>query len=301
MRDSQSLSPDSQPALWTLADSWIWARLQSLLRDVNRLFESYQFGEAGRQIYDFFWGEFADWYVEIAKLQLEQGGERALSTAETLVRVLDISLRILHPFTPFVTEELWGFLKAAVADSPLNDNLQSEALIVAHWPEPRPLEDWEAEKVKDFTLIQELVRAIRNTRSEMGVKPGQKVPAILAAQNHAELLGEQAATIAILAGLDTQSLTIGGTLASKPEGHIALVVGPVEVYLPLAGLVDTNEERARLEKDLTETTAQIERLEKLLASSFAEKAPATVVQKERERLAAFQETAEKLRGQLGSL
>jgi valyl-tRNA synthetase len=299
--NSPSRIPDGQPTPWTLADSWIWARLQSLIREVNRLFETYQYGEAGRQVYEFFWGEFADWYVEIAKLQLEQDGKRAVRTAETLVRVLDASLRLLHPFVPFVTEELWGFLKAAVAESPLDYKLQDDALIIARWPEPRPPEDWEAEKVTDFTLIQEVVRAIRNLRSEKGVKPGLKVPATFAAQSQAALLGEQATTIAALAGLDTRELTIVETLESKPQGHIALVVGTVEVYLPLAGLVDAGEERARLEKDLADAETQIQRLQSLLSGSFAEKAPGAVVQKERDRLVAFQQTAEKLRGQLESL
>ncbi len=271
------------------------------MRDVNRLFENYQYGEAGRQIYDFFWSEFADWYVEIAKLQLEEGGARARNTAKTLARVLDTSLRLLHPFVPFVTEELWGFLKAALAAGPLDYQLTEAALIVARWPEPRPEEGWEVDKVADFSLIQELVRAIRNLRSEKGVKPGRRVPATLVSQEYRALLGEQAATIAQLAGLDAQALTIVKSLAAKPQGHIALVVGPVEVYLPLAGLVDASEERARLEKDLAETTSQIERLEKLLASSFAEKAPAAVVQKEREKLATYQQTAEKLRSQLAGL
>ena len=115
---SQVPAAPAGPPDWTLADSWIWARLQGLVRDVDRLFSTYQYGEAGRQIYDFFWSEFADWYLEIAKLQIAesikgagQGGDRAFYTAYTLVRVLDASLRLLHPFTPFVTEELWGHLK----------------------------------------------------------------------------------------------------------------------------------------------------------------------------------------------
>ena len=87
------------------------------MRDVERLFAVHQYGEAGRQIYDFFWGEFADWYVEIAKLQLAEGGDRAFYTAQTLARVLDTCLRLLHPFTPFVTEELWGHLKARLRRS----------------------------------------------------------------------------------------------------------------------------------------------------------------------------------------
>jgi valyl-tRNA synthetase len=96
---------------WTLADSWIWARLQAVIREVERLFASHQYGEAGRQVYDFFWADFADWYLEIAKLQLAEGGDRAHATAHTLARVLDTCLRLLHPFTPYVTEEMWGHLK----------------------------------------------------------------------------------------------------------------------------------------------------------------------------------------------
>jgi valyl-tRNA synthetase len=288
---------------WTLADSWIWARLQALVRDVERLFQNFQYGEAGRQIYEFFWGDFADWYVEIAKLQLNQGGWRAFYTASTLGRVLDISLRLLHPFTPFVTEELWGHLKRAVLDSPLAflGADWTEALMITPWPEPRPEEAWEAEKTADFALIQELVRAVRNLRAEKGVRPGRRIPATLVSASAATILRQQAAAIAALAGVDAQALAIQESLAAKPEGHVALVVGPVEVYLPLAGLVDPAEERARLEKDLGEARAQIERLERLLGGPFAEKAPADVVQKERDKLAAYQETATKLESQLDAL
>jgi len=286
---------------WTLADSWIWARMQNLIRDVERLFQNYQYGEAGRQIYDFFWSEFADWYLEIAKLQIVEGGDRAFFTAYTLVRVLDLSLRLLHPFTPFVTEELWGHLKRAATDH--SDELAPKdgweaALIVARWPEPQDKEEWEAEKVADFSLIVDVVRAIRNLRSEKNVKPDRRIPALLVSEEHAVVLEHQSNTIAALARLDRESMTILKSLDEKPDGHIALIVSSVEVYLPLAGLVDISEERARLEKDLAETQSQIDRLEKLLSSPFAEKAPKAVVQKERDKLTIYQETAEKLRTQL---
>jgi len=288
---------------WTLADSWIWARLQTLVRDVERLFQSLQYGEAGRQIYEFFWGDLADWYVEIAKLQLNQGNERAIRTAYALVRILDTSLRLLHPFTPFVTEDLWGHLKKAVQSSPLGAVLNDwpEALIIAPWPMPRAEEGWEAQSASDFNLVQEIVRAIRNIRSEKNVKLGRRIPAILVSQSTAALLGAQSPAIAALAGLDLENLQILESIAAKPEGHIALVVGPVEIFLPLAGMIDSQEEHARLEKELASIQEQITRLETLLSGSFAEKAPPTVVQKEREKLAAYIETAEKLRGQLASI
>ncbi len=291
------------PAPWTLADSWIWAQLQSLIRSVNRLFGNHQYGEAGRQIYDFFWGDFADWYLEIAKRQLAEGGERATITTDTLVRVLDNSLRLLHPFTPFVTEELWGHLRAAVLASPLAPVAEAwpEALITASWPEPRPEESWEKPKSSDFALVQEIVRAIRNLRAEKNVKPGTRIPAIIAAGEKTPVIKAQAATIAALARLDETQVSIYKTMKSKPGGHIALVVGPVEIYLPLTGLIDIAEEQARLRKDLEEAESQIARLEKLLNSPFAEKAPPPVVQKERHKLAVYKETARKIRSQLENL
>jgi valyl-tRNA synthetase len=297
-----SQSPDSSSLItWSLADSWIWARLQQLVRDVERLFQTYQFGEAGRQIYDFFWSDFADWYVETAKLQMQKEETRT-QTVETLVRVLDISLRLLHPFTPFVTEELWGHLRRAVGQNSILSHLAkewTEALIVAPWPEPRGPEGWEETKLADFALVQEIIRSIRNLRAEKKVSPAKRLPATIVGGAGTELLKEQAEVIASLSGLDYSLLSILGSLDSKPEDAIALVVGSVEVHVPLSGMVDMDEERTRLEKELSSLQVQIERLEKLLASDFASKAPAAVVQKEREKLAAFRETAEKLKAQLG--
>ncbi len=298
-----TVAPSGDPK-WTLADSWIWARLQTIIRDVERLFQNYQYGEAGRQIYDFFWGDFADWYVEIAKLQLAQGGDLAFYTALTLTRVLDLSLRMLHPFIPFITEELWGHLKDAAkacSNHLAPGGSWPEALIVAPWPEPRQDEGWEAEKVASFITLQEVVRAIRNLRSEKNVKPGRQIPAILASKTHVDVLKELFTPITALAQLDSSSTKILEQVDGKPEGHITLIVGPVEIYLPLAGLIDIQEEQARLEKELAGAQAQIERLQNLLSGAFAQKAPPDVVQKERDKLAAFQDTAAKLQEQLQAM
>jgi valyl-tRNA synthetase len=296
-------TPDQKPE-WSLADSWIWARLQTLVRDVERLFTGFQYGEAGRQIYEFFWNDFADWYLEIAKLQLNEGGDKAFYTARTLVQVMDISLRLLHPFTPFITEELWGHLKAAsIAYSPHFGPRGGwpEALIIAPFPEPQPAENWEAEKIGQFMLIQDIVRAIRNLRAEKQVKPSQRIPAVIAAESFSTLLSNQINIIAALAGLDRDHLEILPSLEKKPEGHIALVVSGVEIYLPLAGLVDISEEQERLQKDLAEVEVQIKRLQNLLSSPFAQKAPTEVVQKEKDRLNSFLDNADKLKSQLKSM
>ena len=290
----------SEKAEYSLADSWIWARLQQLVRDVERQFQNFQYGQAGQQIYDFIWSDFADWYVEIAKLELAEGGARAARAADTLARVFDISLRLLHPFTPFVTEEIWGHLRSALRETSLNDISTDwpNALIVAKWPEPRPIEGWEADKIADFELIQEIVRAIRNLRAEKNAAPSKKIAAQVAAGAKTDLIKEQAAVIASLAGLDNSLFSIHESLAGKPADSTALVIGSVEIYLPLAGMVDLAEEKTRLEKELKEAESHIERLEKLLSSDFANKAPAALVQKEREKLEGYKDTAQKIKAQL---
>jgi len=286
---------------WTLADSWIWARYKSLLAEGNRLFEGYQFGEAGRQIYEFFWGEFADWYIEIAKMQLAEGGDRAFYTAHALLRILDGCLRLLHPFTPYVTEELWGHLKAAAsAHSPAFDPKGGwpEALIIADWPEPLPLEGWEEEMTGKFNLIMEVVKAIRNLRAEKKIQPGKLITATIVAGKRTDEIKQQARTIQVLAHLDPASFTITDHVDQKPEKQVSLVVSGLEIYLPLENLVDLGSDRDRLEKELASINSQIERLRGLLESDFAAKAPSQVVEKERMKLIDYQETAKKLREQL---
>jgi valyl-tRNA synthetase len=171
-------------------------------------------------------------------------------------------------------------------------------LIVARWPEPRPLEGWEQAKIADFGLIQEIVRAVRNLRAEKNVPPSKKVAASIAAGDKTGLLTEQSTVIAALAGLNESELTLAESLKDKPKDAAALVVGSVEIYLPLAGMVDLAGEKSRLEKELKEAESHIERLEKLLAGDFASKAPAPLVQKERDKLAGYKNTAEKIKAQL---
>ncbi len=300
--DKVKAAPNSEPE-WTLADSWVWARVQQLVRDVERLFQSYQYGEAGRQIYDFFWSEFADWYLEIAKLQINEGDDRAYYTASTLVRVVDLCLRMLHPFIPFITEEVWGHLRTTLKASPLSSLASDwpEALIISPWPEPRPPEGWEKDIIANFSLLQESIRSIRNIRAEKNVKPGKLIPASLSAGDKTGIFSQHKNVIAALAQLDPGKFTLSATPPAKQEQDIVLAIGAVEIHLPLEGLVDLDEEQTRLNDALLEAQQQAARLEKLLASSFAERAPADIVQKERHKLASYQETVKKLRKQLDAL
>jgi valyl-tRNA synthetase len=298
-------APQADPE-WTLADGWIWARVNELIERVDRLFESYQYGEAGRQIYDFFWSEFADWYLEIAKLQLKSGGDRAFYTVDLALRVYDYCLRMLHPFTPFVTEEMWQRLKSAAQHR--SPKLIPErgpwetALIAADWPTAGAAQGWEADCIISFDRMREVIRSIRNARAEMNVKPGQRIAAVMASTPEiAHELGHETTMLANLAGIDENQLTIEATESGhheKPADHIALVAGPIEIFLPLADIVDPEAEQARLRNELQEAEGQIVRLEKLLGGAFAQKAPEQIVAAEREKLAGFKDKTTKLRSQL---
>jgi valyl-tRNA synthetase len=290
---------------WTSADRWIRARLRAVIRDVEYLFQTFQYGEAGRQIYDFFWSEYADWYVEIAKLQLAEGGDRAHYTAHVLAQVLDTVLRLLHPFAPFVTEELWGHLKrASMERSSLYtpDKGWEEALILAHWPMPEGELDWEKSGISEFTFVQDVIRTIRNLRAENRVTPGKRIPAALVAgKENLTILKSQARMISSLAHLEPSELSFMETAPEKTAGQVSMVVSGVEIYLFLAEMVDVASEQKRLQKELENMQSQVTRLEKLLASDFANKAPAAVVEKERQKLATFKESEAKLHDQLEAL
>ena len=293
-----SVEATTEKVNWTLADSWIWARLQVLVRDVERMFQTFQYGQAGQMIYDFLWSDFADWYLEIAKIQLAEGGARAYWTADTLLRVFDTVLRLLHPFTPFVTEEMWQHLKKAAQGSVLAKDVSAwpAVLMMAKWPETKEPEGWEDGKISSFEQVQEIIRAIRNVRSEKNVKPSLRLAAVFV--DESGLVKTEEKLICVLAGLDPAKVTTHTSLAEAPEGYTALIAGKVEIHLPLADMVDSEEEKARLSKELSEVESHIERLEKLLSSDFGKKAPPAVVAKENEKLANYKETAAKIKAQL---
>jgi valyl-tRNA synthetase len=296
-------APGQAPEL-TPADRWITARQARLEREVDRLLGSYQFGEAGRQVYEFFWSEFADWYLEVGKLQLDLGGERAWLTAKIMVEVLDTCLRLLHPFTPFVTESLWGHLKAARQAQAKGFGPQAgweDALIVAGWPEAPAETDGEEEDIQAFEDVMAVIRAVRNLRSERGVEPSRQIAAMIQAGDQTELFESQRQTLCALAHIDADRLDIRERLDRVPEHAIPLVVGTAEIFLPSAELFDVDVERRRLQAEMAEIQGQIERLEGLLSGAFAERAPQDVVEKERGRLEDYRLTYGKLQSQIDAL
>jgi valyl-tRNA synthetase len=274
-----------------LPDRWILSRLNRLVHSVDRLFESHQYGEAGRQINDFLWGEFCDWYLEASKVRLyDEAAEKAVPLA-VLLHVLETALRLLHPFMPFVTEELWQALPAEAREG--------EALIVAPWPEFDPA--WLDEEAEEqMGLMMALVHSIRNLRAEYNVTPGKRIPALIEAGEASTTLEGQRDVLCSLAKLDSEQLVIEPVL-EQPEQAATAVVGDVVGYLPLAGLVDVEAERLRLSGELEELDARIAHSEDLLAGQFAQKAPPEVVQRERDKLADLKNTRKQMQERLESL
>jgi valyl-tRNA synthetase len=286
----------------SLADRWIISRYNRLCLDVDRLMEGYNFGESGRQIQEFLWSEFADWYVEAAKVQLEGDAAQQQATRATLLSVLEGSLRLLHPFMPFVTEEVWQYLIQANAGSdPSSVVRRPLSIMVAEYPQgDATLLNSDAER--DWTLVQELIVAVRNIRSEYKVEPAHWVAATVAAGGQADLLRKQAPLISRLGRVAADQLHVVDALAEKPRQAAAIVLGAVEAYLPLAGMIDLEAEQARLQKELAQLEADVARREARLANeSFVSKAPEAVVQRERAGLEATRAAQAKLHERLADL
>ncbi len=259
----------------SLADRWILSRLQYTQDEVSRLIDGWQLGEAGRQLYDFLWSEYCDWYIEAAKTRLYEGAEQeANDTRQVLAFVLEQSLRLLHPFMPFVTESIWQNLPGFNGDG--------RALIVSRWPAVSGFQDLQDEE--SFERLQEAVRAIRNVRSEYNVEPARRISAMFSTGDQEELINNNLDVIVNLARL-TRDETIVGREVDSPEKAVTLAVGGMTVHLPLAGMVDLEAERARINTELAKTEEQIERSENLLANpGFVNKAPEAVVVRERDKL-----------------
>jgi valyl-tRNA synthetase len=274
-----------------LEDRWIMSRLQRVTASASQLLERFELGEAGRQVHDFLWGEYCDWYVEMAKVRLRAGDSSPLPV---LVHVLDSSLRLLHPYMPYVTEEIWQALAAHLPDR------DAEALIGARFPQPDPAwQDDEAEAQAEGVI--EVVRAIRNIRSERRVEPARFVEAHVQARRLRAALEASRPLIATLAR--AEPLHIVGEETRLPIENVATaVLADGRVALPLAGLFDLEAERSRLSRQIDELEGEVSRLEARLADErFRTRAPAAVVRQEEERLASARSRLEGLRARLNEL
>jgi valyl-tRNA synthetase len=311
--EAQEAAPLLEPPTHaSLADRWIISRANHVAAETTRLLQEYQLGEAARTVQDFLWSEYCDWYLEIAKIQLRGEDPTAQqATRYTLGHVLEQTLRLLHPFAPFVTEELWQTLRRpdpgqlpegsdgqlqAVQDG-LAGREPAPSIMVAAWPTPGP-RDLEAERAVDDVVA--LVTSVRNLRQEKGVEPRRFVPATLVGGARANLLRAQAGIIGGLARLEP--VEVVEALPEPPREALPLVAGGFEAYLPAAGLFDVATERQRLLGEIGQVAQLVERSEALLARpGFTEKAKPEVVEAERTKLATNRERLERLRGQLAVL
>jgi len=269
-----------------LEDRWILSRLSGTVATLTRLMDSFQFGEAQRQLHDFIWGEFCDWYIEFAKIRLSIGEKS--SPLPVLVHVLETSLRLLHPFMPFVTEELWQNLK------------KPESIMTADYPEAdKKAVDPEAERVMESVI--EIIHAIRNVRAEHKVESGRWVEAQVCAGELTSAITPYSPAIQTLARARPVSFLKRREEAPN-ENVLALVLKSSEVIIPMESMVDLQAEGKRLQQEIEQSRAEVARLEaRLKDKAFLNKAPPAVVDKERDKLNMRKDKLERLKQGLNRL
>jgi len=267
----EDFDPEDSPGEYTLADRWILSRYHKAVAEVTGYLEAYELGEAARVLYDFIWSEFCDWYIELAKPRLygKTGQEDRVTAQHVISSVLKGTLELLHPFMPFVTEEIW-------------QNLPGHGLTImrAPWPRVRnELIDLQAEH--EMELLMEVTKAIRHIRSEMNVPPGRKAEVLLVAPD-AGIRALVAEHVNYIAGLANAELKILAAMPVAPEQAAHAVTRGAEIFVPLKGLIDVDKETARLKKELASIEKDLARVKSKLANAgFLSKAPAEVVEKER--------------------
>nr|WP_274310510.1 valine--tRNA ligase [Solibacillus daqui] len=267
------------------ADKWILSRLNETIERVTTLSDKYEFGEVGRELYNFIWDDFCSWYIEMAKLPLYGEDEAAkLTTRSVLAYVLDNTMRLLHPLMPFVTEEIWQHLPH-----------EGDSITVAAWPIVNPTFDFKAE-AGDMQLLMDIIRSVRNIRAEVNTPMSKKVAMTISAKDAVTASVLEANKGYIEKFCNPDGLTIGATLEAPAQAMSAVVSG-AEIFMPLAGLINIDEEIARLEKELEKWAKEVKLVSgKLSNERFVSKAPEALVAGEREKLADYEakyETVEK--------
>ena len=266
----------SDPKPLHLHDRWIMSRLQETVENTNRLINDYQFGDAQREIHDFFWNEYCDWYIELAKLRFAD--EHQPSPLGVLVHVLEASLRLLHPFMPFVTEEIWQILLSKV--TPKSD--PTRTIMLAHYP-VRSEAYIDTSSEEDVKKIFELIGAVRNIRGELRIPANETLQADIFSKNYSALIEDHFNSIKKLGGID---VTVSNNeLNSSGAGIVALVTTGVSTSLRIGDSVNLEDEFNRLQSESSDISTYIKSLEKRLSNEgFTSNAPEEVVQKEKGRL-----------------
>jgi valyl-tRNA synthetase len=272
----------------TLADRWILSRMDATIGEANRLMQAHQYSEAGKTIREFVWSELCDWYIEAAKVRQRGSPAERQAVAQTLAFAMERSVRLLHPFMPFVTEALWQELPHA-----------GESVMIAAWPEAGPRD--EAAEM-DFGALIETVRAIRNARTEAGVEPGRWIAAVIFPGPHRETFATARRELGTLARIADDELVLRDGSPDGSQGALTAVAGNVVAMLPLAGMVDLDAERDRLRKEIAAAAAERDRARAQLGNeAFIAKAPDHVVEVQRRRLTTAAEQITLLERRLAEL
>lgn len=278
-----------------LADRWIISRFYQVTQQTRNYIENFGLGEAAKGLYEFIWGDFCDWYIELVKSRLQGTDSQSKSVAQqTLVFLLEGTLKLLHPFMPHITEEIWHTITQAGDD---------RCLAVAAYPEVNAsLIDPDLEH--QFNLLFETIRTIRNLRAEAEIKPGVKIQTILQSESDRErqILNAGQTYICDLAKVETLTISAETSETTESSQMVAGVVGTVQVLIPLAGVVDLEALRTKLERDLKKIEAEVNSLSARLNNpNFVNKAPADVVQTAQATLAEAKKQAEILEARLAKL
>jgi valyl-tRNA synthetase len=275
----------------SVADRWILSRLDEVVGEVDEALEDYRFNDAAQTLYDFVWHEFCDWYIELVKDVLYEADEEAperRAAQGTLAVVLETILRLMHPITPYVTEEIWQSVPKGEG--------APDSIMVAEWPARRPTVDY-AEEVEQMDLLIGLITAIRGIRGETNVKPGTTIDRVnFVAEEAADraAIEEGADYIRALAKVDGIE-TVAPEEAEEIEGAATTVYKGVDVRIPMGGLIDVDEELNRLHKELDRVEEDLDYVRgKLDNEGFVENAPEEIVDKERAKLEEYLEEKEKL-------
>ncbi|MEZ7759039.1 valine--tRNA ligase [Granulicatella adiacens] len=274
----------------TLADKWILTRLNQTIGKVTELFAKFEFGEAGRLLYRFIWDDFCDWYIEMSKETLAGYDEAAkLTTRSILVYVLDNTLRLLHPIMPFVTEEIWQSVPHV-----------GESLVVAAYPTVHP-EQMDEKAAEEMEFLMDFIRSVRTVRNEMNTplsKPINIIAKVSDAAHYAVLKENES----YIARFSNPEEFVYGEDVEAPSDAVTSVITGAEIYLPLAGLINIEDEIARLEKEAEKLQQEVDRVEKKLSNEkFVAKAPAAVVEAERAKGADYQAQREAVLERIATL
>ena len=298
----RSIEPDNndmtiQRNLLPVEDRWILSRLNRTISSVTALMEDFQFGEAQRQIHDFLWGEFCDWYIEIAKIRLRPTAREVPSPIPVLVHVLETSFRLLHPYMPFITEELWQNLKKRLA----SDWQATESIMMAAYPKADDTTiDLPAEQVMESLI--EIIRSIRNARAQYKVEATRWIEAQIYTDKPRPDITAHSLTIQALARVRPVTFLNSRQQGPSSENALALVLKEAEVIIPMESMINLEVERKRLQKEIEQSQTEIARLEsRLKDKAFLTKAPATIVEKEQNKLATKKDKLERLKQQFTKL